>query len=202
MQRWAITPEHTVAAVGLPTGDELVIDGRTVSIPRRPSLDTAYRRRRRLCRCWLRPRSAGRQGRARRPEGHREVVHAGRELPVDIGYLIEPESITFPTGDGDAVAMPSTTRRPIPIMSAWRRRRRRCWFRRRPDRPGPPPTPARHSLLDQQGIAVVDVDCGSTGYGRSYRRALNGSWGIADVEDCVAAARYPPNEATSTRNVL
>ena len=30
--------------------------------------------------------------------------------------------------------------------------------------------------------------CGSTGYGRSYRQALNGSWGVADVEDCVAAA--------------
>ena len=38
------------------------------------------------------------------PKVTREVVHAGRELPVDIGYLIEPESITFPTGDGDAVA--------------------------------------------------------------------------------------------------
>ncbi|MGB1504521.1 MAG: S9 family peptidase, partial [Acidimicrobiales bacterium] len=42
-----------------------------------------------------------------------------------------------------------------------------------------------------RGIAVVDVDYrGSTGYGRTYRRSLDGVWGIADVEDCVAAARY------------
>jgi len=46
-------------------------------------------------------------------------------------------------------------------------------------------------LLSSRGIAVVDVDYGgSTGYGRAFRRQLNGEWGVVDVDDCVAAARF------------
>ncbi|MDV3244333.1 MAG: S9 family peptidase [Nitrososphaerales archaeon] len=41
-----------------------------------------------------------------------------------------------------------------------------------------------------RGFAVVDVNYGgSAGYGREYRRRLNGWWGIVDVDDCTNVAK-------------
>ena len=46
-------------------------------------------------------------------------------------------------------------------------------------------------LFTSRGYAVLDVDYGgSTGYGRDYRKRLEGEWGIVDVDDCVAGAKY------------
>jgi dipeptidyl aminopeptidase/acylaminoacyl peptidase len=46
-------------------------------------------------------------------------------------------------------------------------------------------------LFTSRGYAVLDVDYGgSTGYGKEYRKRLELQWGIVDVEDCVAGARY------------
>lgn len=107
-------------------------------------------------------------------------------------FLSVPESITYPTSgnrtahafyyppcnagfEGDA-----GTRAPLMVISH-----------------GGPTGMASNTLKlatqfwTSRGFAVLDVNYGgSSGFGRAYRDALRGQWGVIDVDDCVAGARY------------
>jgi dipeptidyl aminopeptidase/acylaminoacyl peptidase len=49
----------------------------------------------------------------------------------------------------------------------------------------------RVQFFTSRGYAVLEVNYrGSTGYGRQYRDALRGNWGIYDVQDSVSGAKY------------
>lgn len=195
MQRWAPTDVGMAAVAGLATGDELILAGRTIALA-----DTSISSMHPVPGGVVYAGSGfGHESQVVRLNAThhgvaREVVRVGRDLPVESGYLIAPEAISYPTGpDGAAIAhglyYPPTNPDhvgaegelpPLLVLAH-----------------GGPTGQARRQLQlgilywTSRGIAVVDVDYrGSTGYGRSYRRALDAQWGIADVEDCVAAARF------------
>lgn len=124
--------------------------------------------------------------------GAAETLRAASDLVIDTGYLSTPEPLEFPTGDG------------LTAHAFYYPPRNRDFSAPVDDRPplivighgGPTAsTSARLSLEVQywtsRGFAVVDVNYGgSSGYGRAYRRRLNGQWGVVDVADCVNAAKY------------
>jgi dipeptidyl aminopeptidase/acylaminoacyl peptidase len=124
-----------------------------------------------------------------------EVLRSSADRPVDPGYLSVPRQISFPTEGGltaHAHFYPPVNRDFGPVGD--------------PDQERPPlivmshggPTSQSSAAFDlnkqfftSRGFAVVDVNYGgSTGYGREYRRRLNGKWGVVDTTDCVNAARY------------
>lgn len=124
--------------------------------------------------------------------GERTVLARSIENSPDVGYLSVPQSIVYPSMQGRrsyAFYYPPTNADFSP-------------------QPGelPPlmvighggPTSMASSTLKlatqfwtSRGIAVLDVNYGgSSGFGRAYRDLLKEQWGVVDVEDCVAGARF------------
>ncbi|MGW8389465.1 prolyl oligopeptidase family serine peptidase [Pseudoduganella sp. HUAS MS19] len=124
--------------------------------------------------------------------GEREVLERSiADLP-ELGYLSIPESISYPSANGRtayAFFYPPANRDvralqgekpPVIVISHG----------------GPTGMAASTLSLKTQfwtsrGFGVLDVNYGgSTGFGRAFRDALKGQWGIVDVEDCIAGARH------------
>ena len=52
------------------------------------------------------------------------------------------------------------------------------------------------AYFTSRGIGIIDVNYGgSAGYGRQYRERLRREWGVVDVQDAIAAARWVSQEA-------
>ena len=202
MQRWAAAGGKVAAVAGMASGDRILVDGRGVAAADSSMVSLTMAR--------VAPDGGPVLAYAGAGYGHEtgvveltlgddgssqcRVVRPARALGLDPGLLFEPEAITFPTGPDSAAVAHALYYRPVnPACSG-------------PPGELPPllvqahggPTAAARRQLQlgitywtSRGIAVVDVDYrGSTGYGRRYRQALDGAWGVVDVEDCVAAAQF------------
>ena len=62
---------------------------------------------------------------------------------------------------------------------------------------------ARTQFFASRGFAVLEVNYrGSSGYGRSYRQALGGMWGVTDVDDCLKGALYVTEQGWANRDKM
>ncbi len=125
-----------------------------------------------------------------------ETIYAPATLDISRENLSQPQSILFPSGDGQQVHAffypPANSeycanKNELPLVIAL------CHGG---------PTGATDSGLNlkiqywtSRGFAVVDINYrGSTGFGRDYRQSLAGAWGIADIEDSQSAINYLADE--------
>lgn len=124
--------------------------------------------------------------------GNTTLIRSASSLTIDPEYLSAPTTITYPTSENQVAhgflympnnkdyAAPDGELPPLIVTSH-----------------GGPTSATSTSLKlafqfwTSRGFAVLDVNYrGSTGYGRKYRDALQDTWGIYDVDDCVYGARY------------
>ena len=123
-------------------------------------------------------------------DGSAETLREGSALALPEGVLAQPETLTFPTEDGETAHGYFYAPKNASVTA--------------PDVPPPllvishgGPTASTSPALNlkvqfwtSRGFAVLDVNYrGSTGYGRAYRDALRGAWGARDVSDCVDGAK-------------
>ncbi len=114
------------------------------------------------------------------------------DLGVDAAYVSAPEPVAFPSERGrtayglfyapanPACAAPGGDLPPLLVF-----------IHGGPTATAYPALRLEVQYWTSRGFAVIDVNyAGSSGYGRAYRDALRGEWGVADVEDCMAAARW------------
>ena len=131
-----------------------------------------------------------------------DVLRRSTNLTIDRGYLSIPTAIAFPTEPGltafaffyppqnQDFTAPATEKPPLVVKSHGG------------------PTAATSSSMSlkiqywtSRGFAVLDVNYGgSTGYGREYRKRLQDSWGIVDVDDCANGAKYLAEMGLVDRN--
>lgn len=121
------------------------------------------------------------------PDGTFTVLLDGAPVPVQASPHVIPERVSFPSLDG--MAIPAFLFKPAAATG-----------RRVPAVVYPHGGPTSYYGDEWDGVAQYFLDKGyawlainyrgSTGYGMEFERAEHGVWGVADTDDCLAAADY------------
>ncbi len=121
-----------------------------------------------------------------------EVLRESDVVDFDSGYLSVPEPIEFPTTDEQtAFAHYYPPTNPVAVAPDGERPPLLVNIHGGPTSEADPEMHLEVQFFTSRGFAYAEVNYrGSTGYGRAFRESLYGRWGVVDVDDAVAAARY------------
>jgi dipeptidyl aminopeptidase/acylaminoacyl peptidase len=124
--------------------------------------------------------------------GELEERRSASDKPLDPAFVSTPRAIEFPTSGGETAHGfyyppanpdfdgPAGELPPLIVQSHGG-----------PTSHATPALDREYLFWTSRGIGVVDVNYrGSSGFGRPYRQRLRGEWGVADTDDCIAAARH------------
>lgn len=118
------------------------------------------------------------------------VLRSTQQMNIDVQFISQPQAIAFPTENNETAHAfyyppqnPNHTAHGKPPLIV---------------RIHGGPTACSDFIFNpkiqyytSRGFAYVDVNYrGSTGYGRTYRESLKRHWGVADVQDAIACAKY------------
>ena len=130
-------------------------------------------------------------GRGGATSGLEAMRPPGTENGLSSSQLSVGQPITFPTDGGIAHAIFYPPTNPDFVAPEGERPPLIVMIHGGPTSAAPPELNLRTQYWTSRGFAVVDVNHrGSTGFGRRFRNELRGQWGVADVADCIAAARF------------
>ncbi len=124
--------------------------------------------------------------------GAAQVIRRAKDDSPDPAWIPAYQQVSFPTGDGATahgiyypptnpqVQAPADSAPPLMVF-----------IHGGPTSVASPGYSLSKLYWTSRGFAILDVNHrGSTGYGREFRQALYGLWGVVDVEDAVAGASW------------
>ncbi len=132
------------------------------------------------------------------------VIRASRDSSPDTAWIPSYQQLSFPTADGTTahgIYYPPTNPEVQPVANT--APPLLVFIHGGPTASSSPGYSPSKLYWTSRGFAIFDINYrGSTGYGREYRQALYGQWGIADVEDAVAGAAWLAEQGLADKNKL
>ncbi len=132
-----------------------------------------------------------------------QIIRRSGTLDIDRAFVSRPRRIAFPSGNGEVYGLFYPPANPSALGPAGKQPPLIINLHGGPTGSAARGLKPRTLFFTSRGFSWLDLDySGSTGYGRAYRDRLKGNWGVADVEDTIAAARFAASEGLADARAI